>query len=107
MARLETKRQKKSKRNKRSPATFLKGEVRMLQRIIKATRVVLGCSLVLAITAAAGQNPPTVSAQANTVYVSAEGTYEAAPDTAVVQFNVAAQGDTAKAAYDRASQAAE
>lgn len=53
------------------------------------------------------QNPSQVPAQANTVYVSAEGHYESAPDTALVQFNIQAQADTARAAYDRASKAAE
>ena len=53
------------------------------------------------------QNPPTVTAQSNTVYVSAEGKYESAPDTALVQFNIQAQADSARAAYDRASKAAE
>ena len=53
------------------------------------------------------QNPPTVTAQSNTVYVSAEGKYESAPDTALVQFNIQAQEESARAAYDRASKAAE
>lgn len=53
------------------------------------------------------QQPPTVTAQPNTVYVSADGRFEAPPDTALVQFNIAAQEDTAKQAYDRAAAAAE
>ncbi len=56
---------------------------------------------------ALAQQPPSVTAQANTIYVSAEGKYEAAPDTARIQFNIAAQEDTGKAAYERASRAAE
>ncbi len=56
---------------------------------------------------AAAQNPPAVTAQANTIYVSAEGKYESAPDTAVIQFNISAQEDTVKAAYARASAEAE
>jgi uncharacterized protein YggE len=43
----------------------------------------------------------------NTVYVGADGRFEADPDTALLQFNIAAQQPTAKAAYDRASKAAE
>jgi uncharacterized protein len=43
----------------------------------------------------------------NTVYVGADGRYEADPDTALLQFNIAAQQPTAKAAYDRASKSAE
>lgn len=53
--------------------------------------------------AALSQDHPTVAAEANTVYVGADGKYEAAPDTARIQFNVSVQEDTAKAAYDGAS----
>lgn len=56
---------------------------------------------------AAAQDHPTVSAQPNTVYVGADGKFDASPDTAVVQFNISAQEDGARAAYDRASKAAE
>ena len=62
----------------------------------------------LSATVACGQQPtPTVQAQANTVFVGADGKFEAAPDTAQVQFNISAQEDTAKAASDRASKAAD
>src|ERR1700685_1260565 len=54
-----------------------------------------------------GQDRPTVTAQPNTVYVSADGKFEANPDTAVVQFNISAQKNKSSEAYDRASQAAE
>ncbi len=53
------------------------------------------------------QDHPTVAAQANSVYVGADGKFDATPDTAVVQFNISAQEDTARDAYDRASKAAE
>src|SRR5579859_3432259 len=53
------------------------------------------------------QERPTVSAQPNTVYVSADGKFEANPDTALVQFNISAQQNKSREAYDRASQAAE
>jgi uncharacterized protein len=56
---------------------------------------------------AAGQERPTIQAQSNTVLVGAEGKFEANPDTALVQFNISAQEDTARAAYDRASKDAE
>jgi uncharacterized protein len=49
------------------------------------------------------QDHPTVAAQSNTVYVGADGKYEAAPDTARIQFNVSVQEDTSQAAFDRAS----
>ena len=47
------------------------------------------------------------NAAPNTVYVGADGKFEANPDTAVVQFNISAQESTARAAYDRASKDAE
>jgi hypothetical protein len=62
---------------------------------------------VFATTLAGAQQAPTVAAQANTVYVSADGRYEAAPDTALLQFNIAPQEATAKEAYDHAARAAE
>jgi uncharacterized protein YggE len=63
--------------------------------------------LLAATSLAFGQDRPTVNAQPNTVYVSADGKFEANPDTAVVQFNVSAQKDKAREAYERASQAVE
>jgi uncharacterized protein YggE len=63
--------------------------------------------MVLASVAAVAQEHPSVTAQPNTVYVGADGKFETAPDTALVQFNISAQEDTAKAAYDRASRSAE
>lgn len=63
--------------------------------------------LLIAATLAGAQTEPATAAQPNTVYVTAEGRYEAAPDTAVLQFNIAPQEDTPKAAYERASRAAE
>ena len=56
---------------------------------------------------ASAQEHPAVNAQANTVYVGADGKFEAQPDTALMQFNISAQEETAKAAYDRASKNAE
>src|SRR5260370_41567347 len=56
---------------------------------------------------AVAQEPPAVSAQANTVYVAADGKCEAAPDTAVIQFNLSVQESKAHAAYDHASRDAE
>ena len=43
----------------------------------------------------------------NTVWVGADGKYEAEPDTALVQFNISAQEDNLQAAYARATKAAE
>jgi uncharacterized protein YggE len=66
------------------------------------------CFLVIAMFVAAAAAQQTASAvQANTVYVSADGKCEAVPDTAIIQFNIAAQENSSQAAYDRASKAAE
>ncbi|MFZ1007302.1 MAG: SIMPL domain-containing protein [Candidatus Sulfotelmatobacter sp.] len=53
------------------------------------------------------QEHPSVAAQPNSVYVGADGKFETAPDTALIQFNISAQDETAQAAYQRASKAAE
>ncbi len=72
---------------------------------MKATSIVLAFILLIGIAAA--QNPPAVTAQPNTVYVSAEGKFESAPDTALIQFNISAQETSPRAAYDRAARETE
>ena len=57
--------------------------------------------------ACAGTGSSHVTAQPNTVFVGADGKFEANPDTALVQFNISAQENNSRAAYDRASKAAE
>jgi len=58
-------------------------------------------------TAAVGQDHPAVNAQADTVYVGADGKFESAPDTALIQFNVSVQQDTSQAAFQLASKEVE
>src|SRR5271157_3896418 len=70
------------------------------------TAIFVLCSALALTTALAAQNP-TVTALPNTIYVGADGKFETAPDTALIQFNISAQGDTAKDAYDLASKQAE
>lgn len=70
------------------------------------SRFFLGLFLVAALAAFA-QEHPAVTAQANTVYVGADGKFEAEPDTARIQFNVSVQEDTSQAAFDRASKEVE
>jgi uncharacterized protein YggE len=54
--------------------------------------------------AALGQaTTPAVQAQLNTIYAGADGKYEAAPDTAVLHFDIGAQDDSSRAAYDKAA----
>jgi len=50
---------------------------------------------------------PNINAAPNTLFTGADGKFEAVPDTALVQFNISAQADNAKAAYDEASRQAE
>jgi uncharacterized protein YggE len=52
---------------------------------------------------ALAQEHPAVTAQSNTVYVGADGKYEAVPDTAQIQFNVSVQENTSQAAFQSAS----
>lgn len=59
--------------------------------------------LLLLAIAAFGQDHPAVSAQANTIYVGADGKFESAPDTAQIQFNVSVQEDTSQVAFQHAS----
>src|SRR5947209_6092458 len=49
------------------------------------------------------QEHPALTAPPNTVFVGADGKFEAAPDTGVIQFNVSVQDDTSQAAYQHAS----
>ncbi len=72
---------------------------------MKSTVVILSAILMLGVIAAA--QAPTLTALPNTVFVGADGKFETAPDTALIQFNINAQGETAKAAYDLASKEAE
>jgi len=65
--------------------------------------------LLLVVSALAGisaaQNPGQNGIQLNSIYAGADGKFEAAPDTAVLTLNIAAQQDTAKAAEARAAAA--
>jgi uncharacterized protein YggE len=63
--------------------------------------------LIFSSYSAIAQEHPAVTAQPNTVYVGADGKFEASPDTALIQFEISAQEEDSKAAYDRASKAAE
>jgi len=78
----------------------------MKMRSISNFPAVLSIVLVIANYAVA-QEHPAVTAQANTVYVGVDGKYEAAPDTAFIQFNLSVQEETAQAAYQHASKEAE
>jgi uncharacterized protein len=68
---------------------------------------VLALLLFVAVAGQAMAQEQAVRPQANTIYVSATGKYEADPDTALVRFNISAQEGTARAAYESAARAAE
>ena len=72
---------------------------------MKSTLLVLAS--VLMFTVLAGAQSPTLTAIPNTVFVGADGKFETAPDTALIQFNISAQADTAKEAYDQAAKEAD
>ena len=59
------------------------------------------------LTALANAQSATPVIQPNTIQAGADGKFEAPPDTLLVQFNISAQENTSRAAYDRASKAAE
>ena len=63
--------------------------------------------LCLTVNLAFSQERPAVSAPANAVYAGADGKFEAAPDTALLQFNVSVREDTSQQAYQHASQEVE
>jgi uncharacterized protein len=67
---------------------------------------ILVLAIMLLAVASPGQNP-AVTALPNTVYVGADGKFETAPDTAIIQFNISAQGNTAKEANAEAEKQAE
>src|SRR5271155_3639988 len=62
---------------------------------------------VLAVSSVSQAQNSSVVPIANTVSVNADGKFEAAPDTALIQFNISAQADNAKEAYDQAAKQAE
>jgi len=67
------------------------------------------CLLALFVLAIASfaQEHPALTALPNSVYVGADGKFESAPDTAVLQFDISVQEDTSQAAYQHASKDAE
>jgi uncharacterized protein len=71
------------------------------------SRSIFLAMLSLGATLAVSQERPAVSAQANTVYAGADGKFEAAPDTAQLQFNLSVREDTSQAAYQHASKEVE
>jgi uncharacterized protein YggE len=72
---------------------------------MKITPVTVCAIFVLSAVAIAQSSTP--GAAPNTVLVGADGKFETAPDTALIQFNISAQADSAKDAYELAAKQAE
>ncbi|MGA7565781.1 MAG: SIMPL domain-containing protein [Terriglobales bacterium] len=70
------------------------------------TTIVTICAILVLSALSIAQNA-ALAPMPNTVFVGADGKFETAPDTAVIQFNISAEGGNAKDAYDKASQQAE
>ena len=64
-------------------------------------------ALCLLATASFAQEHPAITALPNSIYVGADGKFESAPDTAVIQFNISVQEDSPQSAYQHASKEAE
>src|SRR6202045_2948528 len=69
--------------------------------------VALFAATLLTTTLGVAQDRPTITAQPNSIFVGADGKFEANPDTALLQFNISAQENDSRAAYERASKQAE
>ena len=74
---------------------------------MKLSMLIAIAVLLLANSLFSQDHPASLNPLPNTVLVGADGKFEAAPDTAFIQFNISAQADTAKAAYDQAAKEAE
>jgi len=64
-------------------------------------------ALIVFSAAALAQEHPALTAMPNSVFVGADGKFETAPDTAVIEFNISAQEEKSQAAYQHASKDAE
>lgn len=63
--------------------------------------------LVAGLSCVAAAQTPVTTVQPNTILAGADGKFEAAPDTAVLQMDISSQQDTSRAAYDKVAAAAE
>src|SRR6266851_561606 len=70
------------------------------------TAIAALCAVLVLSALSIGQSP-TFSPEPNTVFVGANGKFETAPDTALIQFNISTQADNAKDANDQAAKQAE
>lgn len=84
----------------------LKGTMKRIQPLLIAIPL-LAFILILTTPGASHAQERTSAPIPNTVWVGADGKYEAEPDTAVMQFNISAQEDNLQSANARATKAAE
>src|SRR3954467_10238946 len=68
--------------------------IRSTRRRHTMKKLALFFVLALVAIAAIAQEHPALTAQANSVYVGADGKFEADPDTAVLTFNISPQEET-------------
>lgn len=85
---------------------FLKSTQRNGVKTVKLSRILLPLLLVFTAMSVLAQEMPKTF-EPNTIYVGADGKFEADPDTAVITFNIGAQEKQLKDAYARAKRAAE
>src|SRR5271156_3933007 len=74
---------------------------------MKTTVVVLSLNAFMILSAFSMAQNPASTVLPNTIFVGADGKFETAPDTALIQFNISAQADNAKDAYDQAAKQAD
>jgi uncharacterized protein YggE len=74
---------------------------------MKKLLALFALTLIATLSAVAQSERPVIAPQNNTVVVGADGKFESPPDTAVLQFNIAAQDNSSDAAYAAASKAAD
>ena len=67
----------------------------------------LALALCILTAASVAQEHPAITALPNSIYIGADGKFESAPDTAVIQFNISVQENSAQHAYQHASKTAE
>jgi uncharacterized protein YggE len=85
---------------------FLKSTQRNGVKTMKLSRILPLILVALAGMSVLAQEVPRTF-EPNTIYVGADGKFEADPDTAVINFNIGAQEKQLKDAYARAKRAAE
>ncbi len=69
--------------------------------------LIITVCVLLFVSALSAAQSPTLNAAPNTIFVGADGKFETAPDTALIQFNISGQASSAKDAYDQAAKQAE